>query len=119
MIDVRETGGTRSATCGAVVAVTRGGDRVTGPCGDVDIADGIVGVLRFVCSRPSQEGGALRGDAAGNLGMSANFVRTEIYPAGWVADKTGVRERAAGERLNEDLGAQGGAPPSFIIIPLN
>ena len=28
VIDVRETGGTRSATCGAVVAVTRGGNQV-------------------------------------------------------------------------------------------
>ena len=31
VIDVRETGGSRSATFGAVVAVTRGGDRVAGP----------------------------------------------------------------------------------------
>ena len=69
--------------------------------------------------RPPRRGGALRGNSAGNLGMSGDFVRTEIYPAGWVADKTAVRERATGERLNEDLGAQGGAPPSFIIIALN
>ena len=32
-------------------------------------------------------------------------------PLGGVADKTAVKERAAGERLNEDLGARGGAPP--------
>ena len=49
VIDVRETGGTRSATFGAVVAVTRGGDRVAGP-------------LRGV--------GALRGNVAVVLGMS-------------------------------------------------
>ena len=32
--------------------------------------------------------GALRGDVAVVLGMSADFVKTWIYPAGWVADKT-------------------------------
>ena len=62
--------------------------------------------------RPTRGGGALRGDLAMLLGISMNFVKTLIYPAGWVADKTGVRERAEGERPNEDLGAQGGAPPS-------
>ena len=56
--------------------------------------------------------GALRGDVAVVLGMSADFVKTWIYPAGWVADKTAVRERANGERLNEDLGAQGETSPS-------
>ncbi len=52
-------------------------------------------------------------------GMSADFVRTVFYPAGWVADKTAGREGAAGERPNEDLGAQGGPPPSLQKIPLN
>lgn len=37
-------------------------------------------------------------------------------PLGGVADKTAVKERAAGERLNEDLGARGGAPPHIIIF---
>lgn len=37
-------------------------------------------------------------------------------PLGGVADKTAVKERAEGERLNEDLGARGGAPPHIIIF---
>ena len=54
--------------------------------------------------------GALRGDVAVVLGMSADFVKTWIYPAGWVADKTGGKEKVsiANVRLTEDLGAQGG-----------
>ena len=33
----------------------------------------------------------------------------------WVGSGQDRREGAAGERPNEDLGAQGGAPPSYRI----
>ncbi len=91
--------------------------RVTAPRGSVSMLWDLQGVQPATDWQPSRGVGALWGNVAVFLGMSADFVETRIYPAGWVADKTAGRERAEGERPNEDLGAQGGAPPSLQKNP--
>ena len=66
------------------------------------------------------EVGALRGLGVCVSGVVGVFLANATAlpaPAEGVADKTGRRERAGGERGTEDLGARGRLPPLFILPP--